>query len=273
MSGRRLGPSAVVAALATVLFGSFALLSPPEREEIRITPEMNAALVENQEALLGRPLNPDERQQVVDMFVEEEILVREAYRRGLDIGDRRVRPVLVAAGQSAIVDPESFDDSDPTTAEIGRYYEENRESYETRETIGVESVSFLVGTLAEDQEAEVMEALRAGQDPRAVGGGVGRFQARSNVSRSDISRSVGREFAAQVFDLDAGGWEGPFRTTQAIFFVRLLDRTPSRARDLEEVEHIVRQEIIAERQRAAVQEALEEVRTRYHVVIESAGTP
>ena len=260
--------TALAALLALLLFGSFAALSPSERETIRVTPAVVAALSENQEALLGRSLTAEERQQVVDGYVEEEILVREAYRRGLDIGDRRVRPVLIAEGARAIVDREAVDASEPTPDEIAEYYEEHRGTYDTRETIDIESVSFLVGTLAPEREADVLTELRGGRDASLVAGGLGETQGGRGLSRFDISRSVGREFAARVFEVEPGTWAGPFRTSQATYFIRVLDRSPARQRGLDEVDHIVRQEILAERERAAVREALEEVRRRYDVVVE-----
>jgi len=88
------------------------------------------------------------------------------------------------------------------------------------------------------------------------------------MSRTDISRVMGREFAAEVFDLEPGSWHGPLRSPQAIFFMRIRNRVAAEARPFADIEAMVREELIAERDRAALQGAVDETASHYRIRVE-----
>ncbi len=270
MRALRSNPAAGLGVLSALLFLAYAALAPRERETIRVTSEMIDAIVANQEALVGRRLSAEEREQAIDAFIEDEVLIREAYRQGLDVGDRRVRGSLTAAGQFTLIDPH-LDPPEPTPEEIAEFYQANREDYRMQAAITVQYVSFLPGSLPPEREEEVLLELRAGKNPASVGGGLGQTQTVRGVTRTGLSISNGRKFAADVFDYEIGAWEAPLRSPQGIFYNRILERRPSRLQSLEQADRLVRQDWVASHYTASLQEALADVRKRYEIEIQDVG--
>jgi hypothetical protein len=77
-----------------LIFLAYWLWSTPEPAAIVISPEMAQAIVQQQSRLLDRPLSAAERAAAVAQYVDEELLVREAYKRGVDRSDVSVRERL-----------------------------------------------------------------------------------------------------------------------------------------------------------------------------------
>ena len=78
---------------------------------IRLTAEDVAFAVGVQEDLIGAPLSPEARQEQIDQIVEDELLIREAYRLGIDRG---ALPLHLADSSSHLFQrspPEVVDDS------------------------------------------------------------------------------------------------------------------------------------------------------------------
>ena len=270
MRALRSHPAAGLAMLAGLLFLVYAALAPRERETIRVTSELVDAIVANQEALVGRPLSAEEREQAIDAFIEDEVLIREAYRQGLDVGDRRIRGSLISAGQFALIDPD-LAPPEPTPEEVAEFYQANREDYRLQEAITVEYVSFLPGSLAPEREEEVLSELRAGKNPASVGGGLGQTRTVPSLTRTTLSTSTGRAFAADVFDQQLGVWGGPLRSPQGIFYNRVRERRPSRLQSLEEVDWLVERDWVASHYTANLDEVLTRIRKRYDIEIQDPG--
>jgi hypothetical protein len=72
------------AALAALLFLTYGALKPSEQEPVVIERATLEQLEEEHAALLGRPLTEEERQSLIERAVDDAVLLREAYKRGLD---------------------------------------------------------------------------------------------------------------------------------------------------------------------------------------------
>ena len=81
--------------LGMVAFTAYSYLKPPDRETIQVTTQTIDALIQQQESITQNPVSPDGRQLIVDSHIEDEVLLREAYKRGFDKNDYRVRKRLL----------------------------------------------------------------------------------------------------------------------------------------------------------------------------------
>ena len=88
-------PLAVFLLLGAVLYGCWRFFAPVSGEVVRIEPEAIRAAERQQVELLGRALTDTERATIREDFIDQEVLLREALRRGLHWGDYRVRQRLV----------------------------------------------------------------------------------------------------------------------------------------------------------------------------------
>ena len=107
-------------ALAGLLFLASALWSGGVREAIRVDKATQDFLIKQRSDLLLRPLTLEEEQQVVEDFVEEEILVREAKKRGLE-NSSRIRRLMVQNMRFLL----SGDLAKPTQSELRSFFEKN----------------------------------------------------------------------------------------------------------------------------------------------------
>lgn len=80
--------------LAALLFVANAVFSGEDREVITVDVATQEYLVQQRQDLLLRDMTDEEKAAVVESFIEEEILVREARKRGLENG-ARIRALLV----------------------------------------------------------------------------------------------------------------------------------------------------------------------------------
>ena len=270
MSTVRAHPAAVLALIAVLLLATYSVWLPSARETIRVTPEMIEAIVEARASLLGTPLDEEERRLAIEQYIEDEVLVREAFHEGLDRSDRRVRDFLISAAQSVLLGSDSPEPV-PTPDEVADYYAANRDNYTQPATLSVEHLSFLPGSLPEDGES-ILAALRAGENPETLAGGLGRPGRAQKLTRSALSVSLGRVLADDVLALPIGEWGGPFRSSQGSVYIRFLERRKSRPRSFEEVRDRVERDWIASQYRAELQETLAEIRDRYDVQVEDGDT-
>ena len=232
---------------------------------IVVPPAESRRLAELWQAQTGRAPTPSELQGLLEEHVREEILVREAKRLRLDEGDAIVRRRLVQklaflADDLAI--GEAVDE-----AELRRYFEDNRERFETPAVVTFSHIYFSPEQRA-DARADAERALvaldadawRSAGDPFMLG----RTYAYASLER--VRKDFGDEFAAAVASRPAEGvWRGPLRSVYGQHLVRVDANTPARSPDYAAAKQRVVAEFDAERRAAANREYFEELRVRYTV--------
>jgi hypothetical protein len=244
---------------------AWVLLAPADVETIRIEPETLRALEKSQEDLLGRPLTEEEKEKAREGFIDDEVLLREALRRGLQWSDGRVRQRLTRIMRASMTETVP----DPSVAQLQAHFQENIDKYTTPETVTLEHVVFPWGEeVPEDEVADVLEKLRAGASPETFGRALVAVGGRlPRQTRSDLVRSLGPEFADAVETLPTGEWQGPVESIRGVHLVRVVEHHPPEVATFERVERYLRQEWIMNRTRELQQERIDEIRERYRVEI------
>jgi hypothetical protein len=105
-----------------LIFLAYWLWAAPEPDAIVVSPETARALVQERSRLIGRPLTAAERAGVVAEYVDEELLVREAYKQGVDRSDAPIRERL-ADKMRALLGGEP---PAPTREQLESYLKANR---------------------------------------------------------------------------------------------------------------------------------------------------
>lgn len=253
------------AVLGGALGVAWVLLAPANVETVRVESETLRALEKRQEDLLGRPLTDEERKQTQEGFVDEEVLLREALRRGLQWSDGRVRQRLTRIMRASMTEMVP----DPSVAQLQAYFQENIDTYTTPESVTLEQVVFPWGEdVTETELAEALAKLRSGASPERLGRSlvaVGRRMPRQ--TRGDLVRALGPDFADRVKSLPAGEWQGPVESTRGVHLVRIVERHPPEVATFERVESYLRQEWLMNRTRELQQERIDEIRERYRIEI------
>jgi parvulin-like peptidyl-prolyl isomerase len=232
--------------------------------------------------------------------VDDEILYREAVRRGLDRGDAVIFQRLVR--DMRFLDPDTkrgdeelygealelgLDKSDvvvrrrlvermrrrllveaaiplPTDEELEAHLRENAQNFDPAPRVRLKQLFF------EDPEtaAATGARLRDGSiDEGEVRGDPLPIPARlPSLSEREVSARFGSDFAVEVFALEPEAWHGPLRSAYGFHLVRIEDQTPGRPARLDEVRARVLGDWRAEREAIALERALAALRFEYTIV-------
>jgi parvulin-like peptidyl-prolyl isomerase len=117
----------------------------------------------------------------------------------------------------------------------------------------------------------LLELLRDGGDPGALGDVSMLPSGFDAASRDEIARQFGEDFAEALVGLEPGGWVGPIRSPFGIHLVRVTERQPARQPALAEIRERVLAEWREQRRREAREQVYLRLRERYEVVMEAGA--
>jgi hypothetical protein len=245
-----------------------------ESKEIVISTQQIELLASMWEKQWRRPPTPQELDGLIQSFVREEVLYREALAMGLDRDDMVVRRRL--AQKIEFLAQDLATQGEPGDAELRTFYQENAEVFEVPATVTFSQVYLNLDTRGEDtlEDADrILADLRQGADPGQVGD---RFMLQSHyadLTQPGVARNFGSQFAEAIFELAPGSWEGPVQSGYGLHLVQVEDRAEAFLPPFEEVRLRVRDEFMTNRRREVDELFFERLRENYEVVIEEPTTP
>ncbi len=239
------GPDDAEADSKTIVVDRNALLTFVQYRSKAFNPEVAASRLD--------ALNETELQLLIDDYVREEALHREALALGMDENDYVIKQRLI---QSLKFITNGFISSavDVSDEEVAEYYEENKDDYYvdpyatfthvyfSSDRHGAEEAKALAGAKLEQLNAENVpfsESTRHGD----------RFLYNVNyVERTEefVASHFGRSMAAEVFALEAdeATWHGPFESAYGYHLVMLTRRVDGVQPPLEEIYDAVREDAL-----------------------------
>lgn len=263
--------------LGVVLFGLYAIFGQKqeaESKEIVITNQQIALLATMWEKQWRRPPTPQEMQGLVESFIREEVLYREALAMGLDRDDTVVRRRL--AQKIEFLAQDLATQGEPGDAELRTFFAENSERFEIPATVTFTHVYLNLDERSEavfDDADRILGALRAGADPNQQGD---RFMLQSRyvgLDRQGVARNFGSQFADSIFALTSDDWEGPVQSGYGLHLVRIEGREEAYLPPFEEVRLRVRDEFISNRRREVDELFYQRLREGYTITIEEPDPP
>jgi len=239
-----------------------------------------------------REPNANELQGLVRGFVKEEMLARQAQELGLDKDDIVVRRRL-AQKMTFLLQDESAR-AEPSDDELRRLYEAQRapspvpapaspggsgsgpdqkelQTLFTRPKISFVQIFFSREKRA-DAAADAHAALSELSQQGAVAPPAGMGDAASikpefrNVDARAVANQLGAKFAAAVFDLAPGPWQGPIESSQGLHLVRVTARVPGELRPFEEIKGEIAEMWHEERQRNSEERYFAGLLKKYRIV-------
>ena len=263
-------------ALALVIFAVYGVINTSEAEKpYRIV--ITGPKIEQIAGLFAkawqRPPTVAELKGLIDDYVKEEILVREALALRLDKDDTVIRRRL-RLKMEFLSDAESEAQS-PTEAELGAYLRANPGKFEIDPMIAFRQIYLNPerrGGRLDQDAASILEVLRSGArpDPSALGDSTLLPSELPTTSKSSIGEIFGREFAEALRNTTPGQWSGPIKSAFGFHIVRVSDYKTGRIPDLDEVRNAVAREWANERRKAREDARFSELLKRYQVVIQNA---
>ena len=207
-------------------------IEEPGVDRIHVTNDQLERLSTGFEAVWRRPPDQREMSGLVDDYIREEVLVREALQLGLDRDDtvvrRRLRQkmeFLIASAAGAL---------EPTHDELQAHLDANADRFARPARLAFQQV-FLGKAISEADIETIRQDLEAGGDPATLGQ---RTFLPLDVPPSPanvIDSTFGQGFSAGIRDLEPERWLGPVSSGYGRHLVRLIARTESAVPDLEDI--------------------------------------
>jgi len=255
------------------LFLLFDVVSEPETtgdEQIVVTSGHIEHLASLFVKTWQRPPTDTELRGLIDSFILEEVLYREARAIGLDQDDTIIRRRLKQKMEFLVDD---FSAADPSDVDLQQFMDDDPERFRTDARISFEHV-YLVdpapgavsATLATLQSNESLEAELpglAGLLPR-------RF---ANASETTVAGQFGAAFKNVLFALDVDRWTGPVESPFGVHLIRIGEIEEGRVPPLPEIRDIVQRDWLSARRRSAQAAFFEQLRLKYAITIEGYGPP
>jgi hypothetical protein len=258
--------------IGIALFAAHGWMAPADSggRRIVITQGVVDDLVAQHVAAKGREPSTTELNYLIESYVRDEILYREGVRLGLERDDivvkRRVRQKI------ELIEEEDASTRTPTDADLSAYLAANPARFVQPAILTFEQV-FLGqsagGPGAVHAVAVIHQALRNGADPAELGKPTLLPHRMTRTPADLVARDFGPSFAAVLERVQVGEWVGPIDSSFGPHYVRVTDRTPAVAPQLDAVRDLVVREWENERRQRARHDAYTKMRSEYQVSIET----
>lgn len=255
------------------LFLLFDIVSEPEAtgdEQIIVTSGHIEHLASLFEKTWQRPPTDVELRGLIDSFILEEVLYREAIAIGLDQDDTIIRRRLKQKMEFLVDD---FSAADPSDTDLQKFLDDNPDRFRIDARISFEHV-YLVDADSNAIDA-MLAALQSGEplDPGAAvpSGLLPRHFA--DASETSIGGQFGDSFKNAVFALDVDQWTGPVESPFGVHLVKVEQIEEGRVPSLAEIRNVVARDWLADRRRSAQEALFDQLKAKYSITIEEYAAP
>ena len=266
--------------IGACIYGAYALFAPPEESDLDTTVVVDAnrinGFVAQWSSRWNRPPTKEELDGLVNSYVREEILYRQAVAMGLDEDDpvtrRRMaqRLEFLTSDLALVVEPEE--------AELERYFQDNIDQFRAPNLISFIQVYFdpdARGDSTLDDANEALEALKTAgvPDPGSLQAGdsfmlPGYF---ASATELEVRKRLGGGFTESLIELEPGVWHGPVLSGFGVHLVYVFEKLQAPAPDLADVRPQVLEGWQREQMDTFNKKFYEGLKDRYTVIIEDDG--
>jgi parvulin-like peptidyl-prolyl isomerase len=220
-----------------------------------------------------RPPAAEELKSLIDDWVRDEIATREAVALGLDQGDTVIRRRLRQKLEFLFEDVST--QVEPTDAELNAYLQAHPELFLLKPRLSFQQVYLSPQKRGENLQADAERMLaqlnQAGQaaSPTELSDSLLLESAFIDLTEEEIARQFGEEFAASLFDLQPGSWQGPVASGYGMHLVRIQEQNAGGRPLPDETRAAVRREWDNARRLQGNEAFYQSLLQRYSVTIES----
>lgn len=240
---------------------------------ITITQDQLRSLTDNYRLQYGCAPTAQQLQALVDNFIKEEILYRQALKLGLDANDEIIRRRLVQKYEFIERDLAAL--TEPTQSQLWEYYLQHRDHYRRAEAVAFTHVYFSTDARGDRGARDAAQVLAASLNHRGATRAADqgdRFSGPTDfaaASSKDLGRVFGREgLAEEIFSVEANRWSAPMRSGFGWHIVYVTSRQAAKDAPFAEVHESVRLDYLdSERNRYNTQ-AFAKLRESFRVVRE-----
>lgn len=207
--------------IGALLFLVYGMVNTEQDEtEIAIDDNLINELAAKWELKRSRQPTLAEINGMVEKYIEQEILYREALAMNLDHNDEIVKRRL--AQKMEFISDGLAESLQPTEEVLIAYYEKHKENYQKDPIYTLQQVYFS-NDKRTDAVADATNALVA-ESPESLGDNISLPAAYTDASAFLIARDYGSAFANSLDSLETGKWSGPITSGFGIHIVYVQEK-------------------------------------------------
>jgi hypothetical protein len=263
--------------LGFVVFGLHSFLNREKKDSsdpfaVEVTSSDIEWIRSSWEASMKRQPTQQELQGLINRFIRDEILHREALAMDLDDRDLVIQRRLVQ--KLTFVFEDLAESIEPTDDELKNYLLENQEKYRIPEMISFTQVYFNpdkrkdVMKDAEKVLASLKSEKTTPDEAVSLGDTIMIDSTFRQRSPDEVARILGREFASKLFSTGEMGWQEPIGSTFGLHLVYISEHTASRMPEFENIRESVKNDFMYERKKEVIDGAYNAVKSRYRILVE-----
>ena len=246
--------------LAMIVFAGYEALKREDEFLLEIPQNEIEARISLVELSQGKAASQGQRDEIEALYLEEQMLVREALALNLD-RDARIHDMLAQKMRHVL----SGEVIQPDDEEMRAFYLQNIDAYKTPPTIIADEIIF---ETTERLPHEVNQLLMSGASPDSL---MALEKASMNtlprINAAQLGNLFSSEFSDQVFNAGKGEWVGPQQSELGQHWLRVIDSEDSKTPSLDEIRNRVRLEWIDQEEETRLQREVDQLWEKYSVKI------
>lgn len=254
--------------IGAVIFSIFELMREPEiatsADVIRVSEQKAAELIRQFRKSLRREPTSGEVDAMIQSYVNEEVLVREALSLSLDKGDAVVRQRLAKKMNFIVKSAAAAIPIDDAT--LQSFYEKNTSRYTRGGTVSFEQV--FLGSNASQKEIETgLNELNNGRVPEEVGRSTLLPSRIATVGEQKLNAMLGAPVYKTLIKMQPGVWDGPVKSGFGLHLMRILDIRNEQVPPLDGIRDLVEKDWRAGIEDTLAEAQIEKIRSRYTIMV------
>jgi hypothetical protein len=223
-----------------------------------------------------RPPTPEELEGLIEAYIRQEVLYREALAMGLDREDTIIKRRL---GQKmSFLFEDVTDLAEVSEEDLRQFLDENHEAYRIEPEYTFSHVYLNAdrrGAAVEEDAWRILGELRDSpleETAVALGDPFLLSYRYESLPQGDVAKMFGAGFADGLASIETGNWDGPLRSGYGLHLVLVKERTEGRLPELEEVRDAVTRDYSARLREENSRKFYERLRERYDITVEPLQT-
>ncbi|MAA92188.1 MAG: rotamase [Gammaproteobacteria bacterium] len=246
-----------------IYFIDITMNSEEDTKDIYVSDQELDGLFAAWKSQVGRPPNEQEIFNIVNDFVEEEILYREALRLGLDQNDRIIKRRLA---QKISFLKQETNKEDPTTEQLIAFYKTNKDRYVVPPTFSFTHHYFSKSPKARENALRALENIE-GTPANLVAEPFFLGKNFSEYSLGEIKQAFGPEILPAFDNPELKQWIGPYPSSFGEHLLYINNKTQGYFPEFQAIEALLKQDLLIEKQDQRLTDYIDSVKTEYKVII------
>ncbi len=246
----------------------------PDNAEIIVTEGYIEALSLGFAKTWQRSPNAEELDHLIQNYIREEVLYREALAMGLDRDDPIVRRRM--RQKMEFISEDLTRSNAPEEQELQAYLATHQEEYRLPTQFSFRQIYFNSSERGQAAYTDATALLATLQKPagkdidvEALGDSLMLKQIFVKVPERDITRDLGPQFLQSLRNMPTGSWQGPVQSGFGLHLVYIDERIDGKAPALKDVREAVLRDWASVKQKQVNKAFYEALRKRYTVTVEN----